>query len=66
MGFDINGNYFSYYDNATSDIPKGTNLKENRFYFGFKNGTEHVLLDTSNVIVRNVTEYIISEIRRNQ
>ena len=66
MGFDSKGNYFSYYDNGTSFISKGTDLKENRFYFGIKNGTEHVLMDTSNVIVGNVREYIISEIRRNQ
>ena len=49
MGFDKKGNYFSYYDNAPSDVSKGTNLNENRMHFGMMNGTGgQILYDSSN------------------
>ncbi len=67
MGFDKKGNYFSYYDNAPSDVSKGTNLNENRMHFGMMNGTGgQILYDSSNPGGRIDLQYILSEIRRNK
>ncbi len=63
MGFDENGNYFSYYDNADSRI--GTNIQDNRFYKGPLE-ENNVLFDKTRLGVGNVKLYMVTEIRRNK
>ncbi|MGM9865123.1 MAG: RHS repeat-associated core domain-containing protein, partial [Muribaculaceae bacterium] len=73
MGFEIgkNGtnNYFMYYDNATNDKPKGTNLERNRLYEDTRfinKASIPVLLDKSNLCVDGAKIYIVTEVRRNK
>ena len=74
MGFELkNGqpvNYFSYYDNATKIKKIGTDLIENKFYFGrMPKDNSVVLFDEKGVVEdgnREKFTYIISEVRINQ
>ena len=71
MGLIIQGdaycNYVSYYDNATQH-KSGMDLKENRFYMNrikARGKMVNILYDATNVKVRGVSEYIMTEVRRN-
>ena len=76
MGFEIvNGkprNYFSYYDNGTSNVKWGTDIKKNRLYLDEYNGRNVLMGNTGLYILASprtnerVKFYILSEIRRNQ
>ncbi|MEE0977912.1 MAG: RHS repeat-associated core domain-containing protein [Muribaculaceae bacterium] len=70
MGFDFHDgsmkNFFSYYDNATSDISKVTDLSENRFYVMYlKNGYYKVWYDNTKLNHSTAKRYILSEVRKN-
>jgi len=71
MGNDEGGNYFSYYDNAPADETIGTNLQQNRFYFGAYTKTDGtalpVLFDETNPGGRGagINIYSITEVRPN-
>lgn len=51
------------YDNATSNEKKARNIKENRFYFGKKNGNWY-LIDTN--VIMNRDYYYVTEVRQNE
>ena len=62
MGFDKKGNYFSYYDNATSIEGKGTNLSQNRLYYN----DQQLRFEDNTVATMRVGSFILTEIRQNR